>query len=396
MMNNSTIYFRYYLQSVFVKFLIYFLNLSLYFHNYLSLIGFMLLLIIVNQLISGTMLSFSLIPEPMIIPTSREEEDSENLYIDDFFWLHERGVDFFFLLLILHLLRKFFILAYSKEQELAWKSGIILFLMSHGVIFFGLVLCCTHLSEITLTIAGNIFHTIFFFKGKMYWWLFTDMFLNSDTLIRLAYIHYVLAFILSYYGILHGIEMHYDWKGELYMQTLDIELNWWWEGLLNELNTFIIGIMFIYIINLYFYSQVEALSYEIFMWGDIGLVNDIRFYGVAPHWYFRPYMAWLIVCPYHKMGLAGLFFFFFILYYQPNFFNNLINSNIIYNIFFIFLFFLFFYFFLYTSSFLPYGRFYNQLGGNIIMLYAYLFIFIYLGTKIRTINLEFLSKNFLL
>ena len=163
MMNNSTIYFRYYLQSVFVKFLIYFLNLSLYFHNYLSLIGFMLLLIIVNQLISGTMLSFSLIPEPMIIPTSREEEDSENLYIDDFFWLHERGVDFFFLLLILHLLRKFFILAYSKEQELAWKSGIILFLMSHGVIFFGLVLCCTHLSEITLTIAGNIFHTIFFF-----------------------------------------------------------------------------------------------------------------------------------------------------------------------------------------------------------------------------------------
>jgi hypothetical protein len=53
------------------------------------------------------------------------------------------------------------------------------------------------------------------------------------------------------------------------------------------------------------------LSYEIFMWGDVGFINDIRFYGVAPHWYFRPLMAWLLVCPFHKLGIAGLVFFFF-------------------------------------------------------------------------------------
>jgi hypothetical protein len=45
----------------------------------------MVFLIIANQLISGTMLSFSLITEPMLIPLDREEEDIENLYIDDFF-----------------------------------------------------------------------------------------------------------------------------------------------------------------------------------------------------------------------------------------------------------------------------------------------------------------------
>lgn len=33
---------------------------------------------------------------------------------------------------------------------------------------------------------------------------------------------------------------------------------------------------------------------------------------------------------------------------------------------------------LYTSSFLPYGRFYNRLGGNIGMLGAYLYLLIYL------------------
>jgi hypothetical protein len=31
------------------------------------------------------MLSFSLIPEPMLIPVARDEEDSEDLYTDDFF-----------------------------------------------------------------------------------------------------------------------------------------------------------------------------------------------------------------------------------------------------------------------------------------------------------------------
>ena len=56
-----------------------------------------------NQIISGTMLSFSLVLEPMIVPMVREEEDVEDLYIDDFFWLHERGVDLLFIFSYFHL-----------------------------------------------------------------------------------------------------------------------------------------------------------------------------------------------------------------------------------------------------------------------------------------------------
>jgi hypothetical protein len=40
---------------------------------------------ILSQLISGIMLSFSLIPEPMLVPIVRDEEDLEDLYTDDFF-----------------------------------------------------------------------------------------------------------------------------------------------------------------------------------------------------------------------------------------------------------------------------------------------------------------------
>ena len=36
-------------------------------------------------------------------------------------------------------------------------------------------------------------------------------------------------------------------------------------------------------INWVLFCDPEALTYENFMWGDIGLVTDVRFYGVAPH-----------------------------------------------------------------------------------------------------------------
>jgi hypothetical protein len=58
--------------------------------------GFFTFLTIFANLLSGTMLSFSLIPEPMIVPIVRNEEDLEDLYTDDFFWMHERGVDLIF------------------------------------------------------------------------------------------------------------------------------------------------------------------------------------------------------------------------------------------------------------------------------------------------------------
>jgi quinol-cytochrome oxidoreductase complex cytochrome b subunit len=394
----------------------YFCTLSVAFHDYMSLFGFFTFLIIANQLISGTMLAFSLVPEPMMVPLVRDEEDVEDLYTDDFFWLHERGVDLLFIFVFFHLFRKLYLVVLDYEQEFAWKSGAFAFLIIQMVVFLGLVLCCTHLSEVTLTIAANALHTAFFFKGKAYWWLFTDKFLNTDTLIRLAYAHYVAAFFLAFLGVIHGLDMHYDWKNENSLDGLRSELIWWDEALSNEFSKTIDVILLVGFCCFFLYTMPEALTYEIFMWGDVGMSTDVRFTGVAPHWYFRPYMAWLIVCPSHKPGLFGLVYFFFAIFYQPNLHgmtemrNYKINSickkhwtkyhdsrytifdedecvyifkssrysvesslwhQITYSVFIMSVF--------YTTTFLPFGKFYNRLGGNVGMLLAYLYVFAYLG-----------------
>ena len=348
----------------------------------------------------------------MLIPIVRDEEDLEDLYTDDFYWVHERGVDMIFIFSYMHLFRKLYICAYDLDLEVAWKSGVLTFLIFQVVTFCGLVLCCTHLSEITLTIAANIMHTFVLFHGKIYWWIFTDKTLNSDTLIRLAYAHYLSAFYMFYLAVLHGIDLHYDWKNEMTYDGVESEMVWWDEAFSNEIGTFLEALLVLNILCWWLYPEPESLSYELFMWGDVGLVPDVRFYGVAPHWYFRPFMAWLIVCPHHKTGIFGLIYFFFVLFHQPTLhgvrkkstkkwiknlslkkvtylekyipFKNILKqkntyfTNVELNLFFQFTYVMFIVSAFYTSSFLPYGRFYNRLGGNKAMLAAYLYVLIYL------------------
>lgn len=378
----------------------YFKLLTLRYHFTSAVFGFCILLVIMSQLISGTMVAFSLQPEPMLIPIVRDEEDLEDLYTDDFFWLHERGVDLIFIFSYCHLLRKMYLNIFYFEQEFAWKSGIFSFMLFQVVTFFGLVLCCTHLSDITLSIACNIMHTFFFFKGKAYWWLFTDKTLNSDTLIRLAYLHYITAFYLFFLGFSHAIDMHFDWKQDVSCDGLDAELMWYDEGLASEFASFIDLIVIVWLIAWMFYAEPEALSYEIFMWGDIGLVTDVRYFGVAPHWYFRPFMAWLTVCPMHLTGIFGLLLFFFALYHQPTIAGQgdfliktvptggvlkptqtvvnmrVFQSEVTFSDQFMFL--MFFMALLYTTTFLPAGRYYQRVNGNFGMLFSYFYILGYL------------------
>ncbi len=368
-------------------------------HRSISILGIFLFLSIFMQILSGIMVSFSFVCEPMIAPLSREEEDIYDLYTDDFWWLHERGVDYIFIFMYLHLCRKLYLRAFSYEQETAWKSGALAFLLIHAIIFFGLVLCCTHLSDITLTIASNIIKTICLKYGKLYWILFTDQTLNTDTIIRMAYIHYILPFYLFYLGFLHAMDMHYGWKDSLFFSNNKINYFWMADVLKNEFIGFINILLFFMFFCIYIYAENEPLSYEIFMWGDLGMINDVRFLSVAPHWYFRAYMGWLILCPHHYIGIFGLIYFMVSFYFQPilqnarqhkiyflkNKISLVLESSILHKV----LYSIFIMSLMYAGSFLPYGRFYISINGNFMALFSYIYIYLYISIPICTLLKSF-------
>lgn len=77
----------------------------------ISIIGVFLLFCIVLQIITGIMISFGAINDCILLSQAREEDDMGDLYNDDFYYYHERGVDFIFIFLYLHLFRKIFLKA---------------------------------------------------------------------------------------------------------------------------------------------------------------------------------------------------------------------------------------------------------------------------------------------
>jgi len=98
-----------------------------------------------------------------------------------------------------------------------------------------------------------------------------------------------------------------------------------------------------------------------------------------------------------KKVFLVFFFFFFVLFHQPTLHGVRRNSNYYFlknihsgkknvhfvnielNLWYQIVYGLFIMAIFYTSSFLPYGRFYNRLGGNKAMLLAYFYTLIYLS-----------------
>lgn len=379
-------YFSYYITSIFA----FLCRLSTKLSHKKALSGAVLIFLITVQCLSGIMLALSFFPDSMSTPQSRNVEDMGDLYTEDFFWVHERLVDLIFLAMYFHMYKKLSFINMKKEQKKAWFSGANLWLLMHVSIFLGLSLCCTHLSDLTLTIAANILFTLTMKIGKFYWVLFTDQSLNLDTVLRLSYLHYIVSLFLLVLSFLHAFEMHHDWKNYNFESGVHVNLSWIFFTLKYEISFFFEYIFCVYTFSIFFYSINEILSYEIFAWGDVGLNLDVRFVGVAPHWYFRAYMAWLIVCPHHYFGIFGLVYYILVIYYQPyikNFYSYsnkktsffLLNNNNI-DIYTRSLNVLMFLSLLYTASILPYGKFYNRLYGNVATLVSFFIVFYYLST----------------
>jgi quinol-cytochrome oxidoreductase complex cytochrome b subunit len=82
-------------------------RLVLPFSSVTSIIGFMLLLTIVMQILSGFFLGFYFMPEPGLVLELREEMFNDTRFGAEVFYMHVRGVDSLMVLSYMHILKKF-------------------------------------------------------------------------------------------------------------------------------------------------------------------------------------------------------------------------------------------------------------------------------------------------
>lgn len=93
----------------------------------------------------------------------------------------------------LHVLKKVYLRSFTEGDPDGWFTGAYAFAIYHVVVFLGITLSTNHLGDVTVTIAANIFWSLFLCIHKIYSVFFSNKHLSSDQLTRFMVAHYISA-----------------------------------------------------------------------------------------------------------------------------------------------------------------------------------------------------------
>ena len=385
-------------------------RLLLPFSSTTSIIGFMLLLTIGMQLISGFFLGWYYIPEPGLVIELREEMFNDTRFGVEVFYMHVRGVDTIFVLSYLHILKKIYIKNYIVSDSDGWLIGGYAFFWLHIIVFFGISLSATHLSDLTLTIGANIFWSLLNFTYKTYYILFTNKHLNTDQLTRFMLFHYFTPWFYLYLIQVHVMFCHESWDTDSGENTIEDKsstyIAWFYDAFLKEIQDAWFWTQFVFVYFVLHHFNASTVTYHFFERWNISELDEIRFYGVAPHWYFRPLMGLLTITPTHYEGLLWMGMWFLLLAAMPlvnSFYNSGVkylsvipaqNSLVQTSAFIIFMLSMYC-----AASMLPCGRYYYDPEGGYVgnpwVKFSYQYSYLYLAWFIHHLDrLEHYAFNY--
>lgn len=296
-----------------------------------SVFGFALLVNMIIQMLSGFLLSLYYIPDPTFVMTFREEYMNEVWWFIYVYKAHVVGVDSIFVLSYLHIFKKLFIKNFIGGNIDGWVTGSYAFLIYHAVVFLGITLSSNHLGDLTLTIGANIFWSIFLFQHKTYAPIFTNRHLNVDQLSRFMIGHYVIAWYYFYLVQVHVMFVHEMWDLESTASAPQDQYspkgNWLIDAMQREASVMVF--LYIFIMTYFTYLShmtTRPVDFNFFeQWSEVEM-EDINFFIVGPHWYFRPHMGLLTICANHYEGVLWLAAYYGILAFLP-LFSRLANSK---------------------------------------------------------------------
>jgi len=276
----------------------------------------------VCQFWSGFLLALFYVPDPTYVSTLREEYMNEVWWFAYVYKTHVVGVDSIFVLSYLHITKKVFIKNFLGAELGGWVTGTHAFLAYHVVVFLGITLSSNHLGDLTLTIGANIFWSLFLFTHKTYTPVFGNRHLSVEELTRLMVAHYIVAYYYLYLVQSHVAYVHEMWdldSGYATAQDASTPKQSWYADALTREGQFMltayIGLMTT--VTRTGHPNPRPVDFTFFeQWSEVE-VEDINFFIVGPHWYFRPHMGLLTICAQHYEGLFWLSAYYAILAVMP-------------------------------------------------------------------------------
>jgi ubiquinol-cytochrome c reductase cytochrome b subunit len=177
--------------------------------NFWYYFGFLSLVVLVNQLLTGIWLTMSYTP-------SAEQAFASVEYIMrdvDYGWIirymHSTGASAFFVVVYLHMFRALLYGSYKKPRELIWIFGMLIFLVLMAEAFVGYVLPWGQMSYWGAQVIISLFGAIPVVGEDIVTWIRGDYLISGITLNRFFALHVVaLPIVLLALVVLHLLALH--------------------------------------------------------------------------------------------------------------------------------------------------------------------------------------------
>lgn len=245
---------------------------------------------------------------------------------------HNTLANLFFLFMFFHIFRSWFFT--SSNNQLVLATGVIMFILSCGIAFFGYCLPMGQMSYWASIVIFSLL-TVIPFGFLILLYLFGSFSISSRTLSLLFLLHFITPFILFFFFILHYNYLHSSLSSNTFKNDyLDLTSFY---PLFIFLDAFIIFLFLIF-----FFLIVFIFSYFFFESANFLAFNTL----VTP---LHIYPDWFLLFPYAALRsiddkLIGVFLLIFILlffFYSP-FFNSFIKKLTQFYFFHCFILFIFF------------------------------------------------------
>ena len=369
-----------------------------------SVFGFALMVNMMVQAWSGFLLAAYYVPDPSFVMTFREEYANEIWWFAYVHKAHVVGVDSIFVLSYLHIFKKIYLKNFAGGDVDGWVSGSYAFVVYHGVVFLGITLGSNHLGDVTVTIGANIFWSLLGCWHKTYSPIFTNKHLNVDQLTRFMVAHYIVAWYYVYLVQIHVVFIHEAWDPDsgtsAPQDSASPKLSWVWDALQREAALMVA--LYVGFMTYFTYTghpDPRVINFNFFEQWSEAEMEEINFFAVAPHWYFRAHMGLLTVCAQHYEGLFWLAGFYPLLALLPLWARLLggipdlglsdvipMRESLVQKSLFIFL----VSSILYVGGTLPCGRFFYEgvegFFGNTWLRISYQYVFMYLGLLLHLVD----------
>ena len=273
--------------------------------NFWYYFGFLSLIVLVNQLLTGIWLTMSYNP-------SQEGAFASVEYIMrdvDFGWIlrymHSTGASAFFVVVYLHMFRALLYGSYKKPRELIWIFGMLIFVVLMAEAFVGYVLPWGQMSYWGAQVIISLFGAIPVVGEDLVTWIRGDFLISGITLNRFFALHVVaLPIVLLALVVLHLLALHE--VGSNNPDGVDIKKNKGPDGIPVD------GVAFHP-----YYSVHDLQALGVFLFAFCGIIFFMPEMGgffleyanfeeanplktpehIAPVWYFTPFYSVLRAVP---------------------------------------------------------------------------------------------------